>query len=63
MTPDAGGPAIEEVGKYMTVYQRDAATGLTPEICGRDQQPMPHCAGGVRHARRFSAKTLIVSRR
>lgn len=26
MTPRAGGPAMEDVGKYITVYQRDAAS-------------------------------------
>ena len=43
MTPDAGGPAMEDVGKYVTVYQRDAAGGwaVSQDIWNSDVPMMP----------------------
>ena len=43
MTPDAGGPAMEDVGKYITVYQRDAAGdwAMARDIWNSDRPPPP----------------------
>ena len=43
MTPDAGGPAMEDVGKYITVYQRDAAGdwAVARDIWNSDRPVLP----------------------